>query len=85
MGLFSKLGQSADLVNGMADRLGVDMSGPIIHDPEMEAQKFRRAVLRCSQCSNQNGCVELQGCTSTLDKTPDYCMNADLFDQMKGA
>ena len=84
MGLFSKLGQSADLVNGMADRLGVDLSGPISHDPEMEAQKYRRAVLRCSNCSNQDGCIGLQAKSSHLDQAPSYCMNTDMFDQIKG-
>lgn len=83
MGLFSKVGQSSDLVNGMADRLGVDFSDAILRDPEIEAQKYRRAVMRCSQCSNQTGCVALQGGTSQLEQTPEYCMNTDLFNQMK--
>ncbi|WP_406649736.1 DUF6455 family protein [Aliisedimentitalea scapharcae] len=83
MGLFSKVGQSSDLVNGMAERMGVDFADAIGRDPEMEAQKYRRAVMRCSQCSNQTGCVELQGGTTELDKTPDYCMNSDLFAHMK--
>ena len=83
MGLFTKVGQSSDLVNGMADRVGVDFADAIARDPEMEAQKYRRAVMRCSQCTNQSGCIELQGRTSELDETPDYCMNTDLFTQMK--
>lgn len=79
MGLFSKLGQSTDLVEGMADRLGVDFADSMAADPEMEVRKFRRAVLNCSHCDNQAGCADLQAANTHLDKAPSYCRNRDML------
>ncbi|MEP2718205.1 DUF6455 family protein [Pseudophaeobacter sp.] len=82
MGLFSKLGQSTDLVEGMADRLGVDFADDIVRDPETGGRKFRRAVLNCSHCSNQAGCADLQAETDHLAEAPDYCRNRDMLAHM---
>ncbi|MEP4038479.1 DUF6455 family protein [Pseudophaeobacter sp.] len=79
MGLFSKLGQSTDLVEGMADRLGVDFADSIAADPEAEGRKFRRAVLNCSHCGNQAGCADLQAENAHLDEAPSYCRNRDML------
>lgn len=79
MGLFSKLGQSTDLVEGMAERLGVDFADSIAKDPEAEGRKFRRAVMNCSHCDNQAGCVDLQAANSQLDEAPSYCRNHDML------
>ena len=79
MGLFSKLTRSADLVQGMATRLGADTANPILRDPDHAAVVYRSMVLRCSACSDQTACAELQaGCTH-LDAAPDYCLNKDLL------
>ncbi|MGR3759667.1 DUF6455 family protein [Roseobacteraceae bacterium NS-SX3] len=83
MGLFAKLGRSTDLVQGMAGRLGIDYGEIVARDPETEGQKFRRAVMRCSHCSNQDGCTDLQNASSELPDTPSYCQNRDLFAQMR--
>ncbi|MFC4215324.1 DUF6455 family protein [Pseudophaeobacter arcticus] len=79
MGLFSKLGQSTDLVEGMADRLGVDFGKSIVADPEAEGRKFRRAVMNCSHCTNQAGCADLQASHSHLEEAPGYCRNRDML------
>ncbi|KPD11397.1 DUF6455 family protein [Phaeobacter sp. 11ANDIMAR09] len=79
MGLFSKLGQSTDLVEGMADRLGVDFGQNMAADPEAEGRKFRRAVMNCSHCTNQAGCADLQAANSHLDEAPSYCRNHDML------
>lgn len=83
MGLFSKLGQSTDLVEGMADRLGIDYGEIVAKDPEAEGRKFMRAVLNCSHCSNQDGCAELQAQSSQLSDTPEYCRNRDMLSHMR--
>lgn len=83
MGLFSKLGQSADLVEGMADRLGIDYGAVIAKDPEAEGRKFMRAVMNCSKCSNQDGCAELQAHSRQLTETPEYCRNSDMLTHMQ--
>lgn len=84
MGLFSKLGQSTDLVEGMAERLGIDYADVIAKDPETQGPKFMRAVMSCSHCTNQDGCVKLQENCSELETAPGYCRNGELFDHMRG-
>ena len=83
MGLFSKLGQSADLVEGMADRLGIDYGEIIARDPEAEVRKFMRAVMNCSHCTNQDGCADLQAQNPALVQSPDYCRNGDMLEHMR--
>ncbi len=83
MGLFSKLGQSTDLVEGMADRLGIDYGELIAKDPEAEGRKFRLAVMNCNHCSNQSGCAELQAVTQKLSETPGYCRNSHMLSHMR--
>ncbi|WP_417699207.1 DUF6455 family protein [Pseudophaeobacter sp.] len=82
MGLFSKLGQSTDLVEGMAERLGVDLIDGIAKDPAGEARKLRRAVQNCSHCTNQVGCSDLQARNSELASAPQYCRNRDTLAHM---
>ena len=80
MGLFSRLAGSADLVTGMADRLGADLAGPTLRDAERAAVEHRAMVLRCSACTDQPGCADLQAGSDHLDRAPDYCMNKDILD-----
>lgn len=75
MSIFSKLSDSTDLVNGMAQRLGVDVAADIANSPDTAAKKLRQRVILCSSCSDQKGCAELQASTTHLDHAPDYCMN----------
>lgn len=79
MGFFSKLASSADMVAGMASRLGVDNSALIIADPETEAYRYREAVLRCSTCTHTKECKVLQSVSTTLEQTPSYCRNTAHF------
>ncbi|MFD3189567.1 DUF6455 family protein [Sedimentitalea sp. HM32M-2] len=80
MGLFSKLSGSADLVNGMADRLDADLADAICRDPESQAAKFRSMVITCSACSDQEGCAELQSREDHFESAPDYCLNKDILE-----
>ena len=75
MGLFSRISQSADLVHGMATRLGADIANPILRNPDQAALHFRAMILRCSACTDQAGCADLQARCAQLDHAPDYCMN----------
>lgn len=82
MGIFRKLSQSADLVNGMAERIGADLAGAAAADPETGAVRYRSAVLGCSGCAAQGECRQLQdGCTH-LDEAPEYCVNKDMLEGM---
>lgn len=85
MGLFSKVAGSTDLMQGMADRLGVNLSDALCNAPETEALKYRNAVIRCSFCADQKACAELQARNDHLDDTPSYCMNREMMAAHKKA
>ncbi|MBJ6370698.1 DUF6455 family protein [Sedimentitalea arenosa] len=84
MGLISKLSRSTDLVNGMADRLGTDLGAMLAVDPELEAPRLRRMVLRCSTCTDQDACTRLQSANGMLSEAPDYCRNKTVLDAARG-
>ncbi|KIC19647.1 DUF6455 family protein [Leisingera sp. ANG-DT] len=85
MGLFANLGRSSDLVQGMASRLGIDYGEMVSADPQVQGQKYMRAVLRCSTCRNQDGCSDLQRETTELAEAPSYCRNAQLLAHLRGS
>lgn len=70
-----KFDESCSLTAGMAERLGVDIPGAMVHDPEMQAQAFRSAVLKCMTCKEQGACQALQDENAHLDAAPSYCRN----------
>lgn len=76
-GIFSmrSLSDGCALTTGMAERLGRDIPGTAQRDPETSAMAYRRAVLRCTSCSEQDACKTLQASTKQLDAAPDYCRN----------
>ena len=75
MGLFNKLANSADLVSGMAERTGTDLSAAILANPETAARQFAAMVYRCSACTEQDACSHLQAEHDHLDQPPAYCRN----------
>ncbi len=77
MGLFSKLNKSAALMNGMAQRVGVDLSAGMLTSTHQAAPAYRNLVLRCAGCSEQAACEVLQADHDHLDAAPGYCRNAD--------
>ena len=78
MGLFDKIDKHRDLMNGMADRLGVDFGAKVAADPEMAAQ-YRRAVLSCTACLEVGECQGWQATHENAESTPEYCRNKDLL------
>lgn len=85
MGLLSKLSKSTDLVNGMANRLGADLGDLVASDPILQGPKYRSMVLRCSGCTDQDACGELQAGCASLDHAPDYCVNKDILEAVRTA
>ncbi len=75
MGLFSKMAESADLMNGMAVRLGADLPAYLERDPEINAASYRAMIYRCSTCTDQEGCRTLQATHDRLDRAPAFCRN----------
>ncbi len=82
MGIFSKVFNSADLVSGMARRLGADISSGLLENPDMNATKMRSLVIRCAACRDQGGCAAIQQSRARLDHAPDYCMNKDYLEHL---
>ena len=73
MRYFDTLDRSANLVQGMAERLGIDlMRSDAI---QAEVTQFRSLVLNCSRCAEQGACTTLQADNSRLEQAPDYCRN----------
>lgn len=81
MGILERIGRSAELASGMADRRGVDFSDRIRRNPAAGTEKFRHLVMQCSACKNPGECEKLQAGCSTLDAAPDYCLNKSFFDR----
>lgn len=79
MGILARLNESCTLMQGMADRLGVDLGAGMDVAPEFAATSFRSMVLACASCTEHDACSELQAVHPQLDATPDYCRNRDRF------
>lgn len=79
MGYLEKLDRSARLAQGMAERVGADLTEHLDLEADTAAYELRRIVLRCASCSDQDGCAKLQSETDTLAEAPGYCMNRDLM------
>lgn len=84
MGLFSRIARSTELASGMAQRVGADFGAAILASPEVEAQKYRSIVMRCSGCRQQGACTALQAANDHLDCAPDYCLNKPELDARAG-
>ncbi len=81
MSVFEKLGQHADLVSGMSDRLGVDWAEAFEAHPELAA-RYRSAVLNCTHCQQAGECKGWQKGHAHADHAPDYCLNKGLLEDL---
>lgn len=79
MGLFSKLDRSADLVQDMAGHLDQNLADIVVSDPEFGAYTYRRMVMACATCTEQDDCRHLLDTTEKLDQAPAYCRNGHLL------
>jgi hypothetical protein len=68
------LATAAELVRGMSDRTGTDLSTPV------RAFQFRNMVSACRGCANPGGCAKLQADNERLTAAPDYCRNKAIMD-----
>ncbi len=80
--MFEKFSRHADLVTGMAERVGVDWGERIMTNPE-KAKDYRNAVMQCTRCQELGACQKFQELNNEAANVPDYCMNADLFREMQ--
>ncbi len=79
MGIFRTFIRSADLVNGMTQRLGLDLASRLARDPESEAQRLKQMITRCAACRAHVACAQLQAQEDSLAACPAYCQNRAAF------
>ena len=81
MSLFEKVDKHRELVNGMADRLGVDFGAKVAADPALAAQ-YRAAILTCTACRDVGECQGWQASHEHTEETPEYCRNKGLLETL---
>jgi len=73
MSTIDRMARSADLVQGMADRLGVNLGAG---HPLTVARRVSQMTMACSGCAEHSACAALQRQTRRLAEPPRYCRNA---------
>jgi hypothetical protein len=81
LGFFKKIDRHSELMNGMAERVGVDLAGEVA-ERHIKAQDYRDALLRCSHCDSVEACVEWQKDNDHAEVAPPYCRNRELFSHL---
>lgn len=81
MGLMKRLDRASALVDGMAERLGVDLGATGSLDAEGAAYGYRAMVMRCAGCDAQSECATLQAGHDHLEAPPTFCRNHDRFNR----
>lgn len=77
------LKRHADLVDRMADRVGLDLEQTVM-EGRMRPDDISDAVLACTGCANPTACGHwLDEPAADTNTTPDYCRNAGLFARLK--
>ncbi len=73
----------AQLVDRMADTLGLDLEESILRG-QMQIDDLSDAVLRCTGCTQPGACQHWLAETPRPQATPPgYCRNSDLFADLK--
>ena len=78
------INRHAALMNRMAETLGVDLTRAIA-DGRLPAEAWREAVVRCTGCSDPEGCQHWLGdhADQMVDDAPDYCRNKALMESLR--
>ncbi|UWQ89849.1 DUF6455 family protein [Aliisedimentitalea scapharcae] len=83
--LAEKYEQHSELMQSMANSIGVDMGKAVLRD-ELRFFPYRDLVFRCTRCTQVEACkgwVAAQDGTAT--QTPDYCRNKGILDTLRSA
>ena len=81
MNIFKKLGEHADLVGGMSEKIGVDWPAVFAKHPELET-RYRSAVMTCTHCKKVGECKGWQEGHVHADHAPEYCLNKGLLEDL---
>ena len=77
------LKRHADLVDRMAETLGLDLEEAMMRG-QMQMDSLGDAVLRCTGCTQPETCESwLQAQNGEVDGAPSYCRNSEMFDLLK--
>lgn len=80
-----RLSRHAALVDHMADALGLDLDDKMMQGA-LTPEELSDAVLRCTLCSSPDQCETwVDSHARPQPDTPDYCRNAQLFRDLRGA
>lgn len=82
MSYHSKRDAHTQFVLRMADRQGIDLQELILR-AEVSEDHFEQAVDKCLGCTQPDACECLLDTTESQLNLPDYCRNADLFDELR--
>ena len=73
----------ADLVDRMAEALGLDLE-ELMMEGRIDMDALGDAVLSCTGCASAEACHNwLDAQSEPASDTPDYCRNRDLFARLK--
>lgn len=84
MGFFDRLASQEPLMQGMAQRMGVDFADWIGRDPQ-RAGDYRTAVLTCAGCKAGDACRGWQADHATATDAPAFCRNRHLLATLRDA
>jgi hypothetical protein len=76
------LRKHAGLVDRMANRLGVDLEETVLRGA-IAPDLIPDLVLRCTKCSNPEGCAQLLAQQDRLDAAPTFCVNRETLDALR--
>ena len=76
------LRKHAALVDGMSDRLGVDLEEGVFRG-EIAPDLIPDLVLRCTKCTDPEGCARKLAANAQLDAAPSYCVNRDTLEKLR--
>ena len=81
MGLMKRLDRASAMVDGMAERLGVDLGATSTMDADRAAYGYRDMVMRCLGCDDKDACAALQAGHHQLQAPPAFCRNHSRFNR----
>jgi len=81
MGYFSRIDKAANLMTGLAERLG---RSPVKLDAGLTQNavlQYRHMIMRCAACRHHSDCEALQKTHHRLSAAPAYCLNKAELDR----
>jgi hypothetical protein len=85
MSILAKFDRHAELMERMADTVGVDLA-QLSMTGRLGPDDYRAAVFRCTGCTQPGACAEwIDGHPDGSSQTPDYCRNKAQLERLARA